>query len=124
VHEGTCSRGPDEPRSSTQSKAWATAKPSSALASQRAIGYFTAHQTARRPAGQTFPQLTARELEVLELVAAGLNNTEIANKLVLSLKTVRNHVSNIFAKLQVAHRAQAIVMARKAGLGDEPDHHR
>jgi DNA-binding NarL/FixJ family response regulator len=64
-----------------------------------------------------FPQLTAREHEVLDLIAAGRSNGEVAATLVLSPKTVRNHVSAIFAKLQVADRAQAIVLARDAGLG-------
>ena len=53
------------------------------------------------------------------LIAQGDNNTEIAERLVLSAKTVRNHISNIFSKLQVADRAQAIVRAREAGLGRE-----
>jgi len=53
------------------------------------------------------------------MVARGLSNTEITQRLVLSPKTVRNHVSNIFSKLQVADRAQAIVRARQAGLGGE-----
>jgi len=53
----------------------------------------------------------------LNLIAAGKNNQEIAETLYLSLKTVRNYVSNIFTKLQVADRAQAIVRAREAGLG-------
>jgi len=54
---------------------------------------------------------------VLELVAQGRSNAEITRTLVLSPKTVRNHVSNVFTKLQVADRAQAIVRAREAGLG-------
>lgn len=66
--------------------------------------------------GSPFPELTERELEVLRLIAQGLNNQEIAQKLVLSSKTVRNHITNIFSKLQVANRAQAIVRARGAGL--------
>jgi len=66
-----------------------------------------------------FPQLTEREREVLELVAQGRANTAIANKLGLSQKTVRNHVSNILTKLQVADRAQAIVQARDAGMGHQ-----
>jgi DNA-binding NarL/FixJ family response regulator len=71
-----------------------------------------------RPAAQAvFPQLTEREHEVLDLVAAGRSNGEIAATLVLSPKTVRNHVSNVFAKLHVADRAEAIVRARDAGLG-------
>jgi DNA-binding NarL/FixJ family response regulator len=65
-----------------------------------------------------FPQLTDREREILELVAAGKGNATIAYELVISLKTVRNHVSNIFAKLQVTDRAAAIVKAREAGLAD------
>ncbi len=68
---------------------------------------------------EVFPELTDREREVLDLIAAGHNNTEIAQHLSLSPKTVRNHVSNIFSKLQVADRAQAIVRAREAGLGKE-----
>ena len=63
-----------------------------------------------------FPELTERELEILRLISQGLNNPEIAQKLVLSPKTVRNHITNIFSKLQVADRAQAIVRAREAGL--------
>lgn len=66
---------------------------------------------------RAFPELTAREREVLDLIAQGLSNPEIAARLYLSPKTVRNHVSNIFAKLQVADRARAIVRAREAGLG-------
>ena len=64
-----------------------------------------------------FPDLTPRELEVLQLIAQGLTNNAIAEKLVLSPKTVRNQVSTIFSKLQVANRAEAIVRAREAGLG-------
>ncbi|MDX1521376.1 MAG: response regulator transcription factor [Anaerolineae bacterium] len=64
-----------------------------------------------------FPDLTEREQEVLELIAAGANNQEIARKLHISAKTVSNHISNIFNKLHVADRAQAIVKAREAGLG-------
>ena len=76
------------------------------------LGYFTA--AAPPP---VFPQLTVREREVLELVAQGQDNTSIAARLRLSQKTVRNNVSNILAKLQVADRAQAIVRARDVGLG-------
>jgi DNA-binding NarL/FixJ family response regulator len=64
-----------------------------------------------------FPSLTEREREVLERVAAGKGNAAIAHELMINLKTVRNHVSNIFTKLQVSERAQAIVKAREAGLG-------
>jgi DNA-binding NarL/FixJ family response regulator len=82
---------------------------------QRMIEYFS---TARIESGETaFPQLTDRERQVLDLIAQGNSNQAIAQSLVLSPKTVRNHVSNIFAKLQVADRAEAIVRAREAGLG-------
>jgi DNA-binding NarL/FixJ family response regulator len=64
------------------------------------------------------PELTARELEVLELIARGASNSDIARELVLSDKTVRNHITSIFSKLQVADRAQAIIKAREAGLGN------
>jgi DNA-binding NarL/FixJ family response regulator len=72
-----------------------------------------------RPAGVTvaFPQLTDREHEILDLVARGASNAAIAVRLRISDKTVRNHVSNIFTKLAVADRAQAIARARDAGLG-------
>lgn len=64
-----------------------------------------------------FPDLTNREREILDLLAAGHVNADIADSLFLSPKTVRNHVSRIFSKLQVADRAQAVVRAREAGLG-------
>lgn len=64
-----------------------------------------------------FPELTEREREVLDLVARGLTNAEIARRLVVSDKTVRNHVSNVFAKLQVGDRATAVARARDAGMG-------
>jgi len=64
-----------------------------------------------------FPELTERERDVLDLIAQGYNNPEIATRLVLSPNTVRNYVSNIFSKLQVVDRAQAIIRAREAGLG-------
>jgi DNA-binding NarL/FixJ family response regulator len=67
-----------------------------------------------------FPELTEREREVLDLVARGLTNAEIARRLVVSDKTVRNHVSNVFAKLQVSDRATAVARARDAGLGAGP----
>ena len=80
----------------------------------RMLAYFSVGASAPP---QVFPQLTDREREVLDLVAQGRANTAIAAKLGLSQKTVRNHVSNILTKLQVADRAQAIVQARDAGLG-------
>lgn len=71
-----------------------------------------------RPGGESlFPELTGREREVLDLIARGTNNLAIAERLGLTPKTVRNHVSNIFNKLHVTDRAQAIVRAREAGLG-------
>ena len=72
-------------------------------------------------AAAPFPELTDREREILGLVAQGRSNTEITNQLVVSPKTVRNHVSNIFAKLGVRDRAEAIVRAREAGLGVQGD---
>ncbi|MBV9892851.1 MAG: response regulator transcription factor [Chloroflexi bacterium] len=66
-----------------------------------------------------FPELSQREREILDLIAAGSSNTDIAEKLYLSPKTVRNHITSIFDKLQIADRAQAIVRARQAGLGGE-----
>jgi DNA-binding NarL/FixJ family response regulator len=69
------------------------------------------------PDRSAFPQLTERELEVLDLIAAGRNNAQIASALYLAPKTVRNNVSNILAKLQATDRAEAIIRARDAGLG-------
>ena len=86
---------------------------------QRMIQYFTAAPGHQSPSKKidAFSELTERELGVLDLIAQGHNNTVIANKLSLSIKTVQNYVSNILTKLQVADRAQAIVRAREAGLG-------
>lgn len=83
---------------------------------RRLMAYFTTHKAVALPP-VIFPELTEREREILDLLAAGYNNIEIAERLVLSSKTVRNHVSNIFSKLQVSDRAHAIVRAREAGLG-------
>jgi len=82
---------------------------------ERIIGFFS----VPRPAApqRAFPELTEREEEVLSLVAQGKSNQEIARQLFVSLKTVRNHVSNILLKLQVADRAQAVIRARDAGMG-------
>ncbi len=80
----------------------------------RVLGFFAGGGSS--PA-VPFPELTEREREILDLVARGLTNTEIASRLVLSPKTVRNHVSNVFGKLQVASRAEAVAQARDAGLG-------
>jgi DNA-binding NarL/FixJ family response regulator len=82
----------------------------------RLQGYLTAPPTA--DPGDAFPQLTERELEVLHLLAERLGNAEIAARLFLSQKTVRNYVSSILAKLHVADRAEARLLARAAGLGE------
>jgi DNA-binding CsgD family transcriptional regulator len=84
------------------------------------------HFSAGAAAQPIFPTLTARERQVLELIAAGKGNAAIAHQLGLTLKTVRNHVSHIFLKLQVPDRAAAIIKARDAGYGtrrDSPDPH-
>ncbi len=81
---------------------------------ERLMDYFTA--TKSLPYANTFPDLTDREREVLALIARGRSNYEIAEELSISLKTVRNHASNIFNKLQVADRTQAAIRARDAGL--------
>ena len=80
----------------------------------RVMAYFRGVRA--RPSAEVFPDLTERERVILGHIAEGKDNAEIARELGLSVKTVRNHASNIFTKLQVAHRAQAIVMAREAGL--------
>jgi DNA-binding NarL/FixJ family response regulator len=82
---------------------------------ERVVEYFARPRPSNPPLA--FPELTDREREILELVADGRANPSIAARLGISEKTVRNHVSNIFTKLAVADRAQAIVRARQAGLG-------
>jgi DNA-binding NarL/FixJ family response regulator len=81
----------------------------------RMMTFFGSIQPAAQP--QVFPELSEREREILNLIAQGRRNPEIAQHLILSEKTVRNHVSNILSKLQVADRTQAIIRAREAGLG-------
>lgn len=81
---------------------------------RRLMGFF-----ASRPAAPLFPELTEREREVLELIAQGRTNADIATRLSVSLKTVQNHTANICSKLQVADRTQALLRAREAGLGVE-----
>jgi DNA-binding NarL/FixJ family response regulator len=83
---------------------------------RRVIEFFAAPRPPSVPE-TVFPELTLREHEVLDLIAAGRSNGDVAATLVLSPKTVRNHVSNIFAKLHVADRSAAIIKAREAGLG-------
>ena len=85
---------------------------------QRVLRFFAAPSPA---AADPFPELTAREREILDLLAAAMPNSSIATRLGLSPKTVANHLSSIFTKLQVADRAQAILRARDAGLGVRQD---
>lgn len=80
----------------------------------RLIDFF-ATQSSSLPK-EVFPSLTEREREILQLIARGRSNTEMARELSLSPKTVYNYVSNILSKLQVADRAQAIIRAREAGM--------
>ncbi|MEU7135047.1 response regulator transcription factor [Streptomyces sp. NPDC046261] len=81
----------------------------------RLEGYFSA--VGSLPGQVVFPQLTVREREILDLLARGYDNRGIARRLVVSEKTVRNHVSHIFAKLQVSDRTTAALRARNAGMG-------
>jgi DNA-binding NarL/FixJ family response regulator len=81
----------------------------------RMMNFFTANRTVIPP--EAFADLTEREREILVLIGQGKTNEAIAADLTISVKTVRNHVSNIFNKLQVADRAQAALRARDAGLG-------
>lgn len=81
----------------------------------RLMDFFAHIRPAALP--QVFPELSEREREILDLLAQGYKNAEIAHQLVLSEKTVRNHVSNILSKLQVTDRTQAIIRAKEAGLG-------
>jgi DNA-binding NarL/FixJ family response regulator len=80
----------------------------------RLMDYFA--EASTQVPKDVFPELTEREREILRLIARGDRNAEIAEHLVISIKTVRNHVSNIYSKLQVADRAQAVIRARDAGL--------
>jgi len=82
---------------------------------RRVLAFFASGPAA--PDALPFPELTAREREILDLLAAGLPNAAIGVRLSLAAKTVANTVSTIFAKLQVAGRAEAIVRARDAGMG-------
>jgi DNA-binding NarL/FixJ family response regulator len=109
------------------------APPSEILKVVRAVGHGEAHFgpeiakrlmdffSAPKPVSpeESFPDLTSREVEILELIAQGHSNAKIAARLYLSPKTVANHLSHIFTKLQVADRAHAIIRAREAGLGRE-----
>ena len=88
-----------------------------AAVAQRMMRYFASAGHAARAVATAFPELTERETEILALIAEGHSNGSIAARLFISPKTVRNYVSTVFAKLQVADRAEAIVKARRAGLG-------
>jgi len=88
-----------------------------AVFGEAVAGRVLAFFAAPRPVPKVFPALTDREREILELIARGHPNPSIARKLSLSPKTVANYVSAIFAKLQVADRAEAMIRAREAGLG-------
>jgi DNA-binding NarL/FixJ family response regulator len=84
---------------------------------ERLIQYLAAATPPAEP--HAFPELTGRELEVLSLLAQGLTNQAVADRMGISLKTARNHVSNILGRLQVADRTEAVARARAAGLGSE-----
>ena len=88
----------------------------SATVADRLVGYFA--DLAAHPGREIFPRLSDREREVLELVARGHDNRRIARELFISDKTVRNHVSSLFTKLEVPDRAEAIRRARRAGMGE------
>jgi len=82
---------------------------------RRLIDFFATPRPSAQ--AQAFPELTERERQILALVAQHQTNPQIARQLQLSPKTIRNHVSNVFTKLQVADRAEAILRAQQAGLG-------
>jgi DNA-binding NarL/FixJ family response regulator len=82
---------------------------------KKVLEYF---KSPRQPAAEkVFPELSERELEILTLIARGVNNATIAQQLVITPKTVRNHITSIFSKLHVADRANAILRAKEQGLG-------
>jgi DNA-binding NarL/FixJ family response regulator len=84
---------------------------------RRLTNFFSAPPPPR--SGEAFSDLTSREREILDLIAQGHTNAKIARQLFVSPKTVRNHISHIFTKLQIADRTQAILRAREAGLGGD-----
>jgi DNA-binding NarL/FixJ family response regulator len=89
---------------------------------ERMMNYFShAPKAEQSKASSDFPDLTEREREILELIAQGHNNSAIANRLSLSVKTVQNYVSSILNKLQVVDRYEAIVRAREKGLGKQAE---
>ncbi|HEY3476294.1 MAG TPA: response regulator transcription factor, partial [Anaerolineales bacterium] len=87
---------------------------------QRMMNYFSnVAREGKSGAHKAFPELTEREIDILEWIAQGYSNPVIANKLSLSVKTVQNYVSNILSKLQVVDRTEAIIRAREKGLGKD-----
>ena len=85
---------------------------------ERVISFFATPRVATAP--DPFPQLTPREREILQMIAQGLDNAIIARRLILTEKSVRNRVSDILTKLRARSRAEAVALARNAGLGGEP----
>jgi DNA-binding NarL/FixJ family response regulator len=81
----------------------------------RLAAFFQGNRFPRSPAA--FPDLTARETEVLDLISRGMTNEEMATHFGVSLKTIQNHVSNVLGKLHVVDRTQAAIRGREAGLG-------
>lgn len=92
-----------------------------AIANRMTAFFRSLGKTPRSGPQSPFPDLTERELEILDLIAQGLSNHDIAARLNIAPKTISNHVSSIFNKLQVADRAQAVIKARDAGMGKRGD---
>jgi DNA-binding NarL/FixJ family response regulator len=86
----------------------------------RVLGYFSAPPAVAAHEAAPFPELTERERDILDLLAAGRRTASIADEMHLSPKTVSNHLTSVFAKLEVADRAAAIIRAREGGLGQAP----
>ena len=86
---------------------------------RRIVAFYSGGQL-ESPVARAFPDLTPREREVLELLAAGCRNHEIARRLGMSEKTVRNHVSQVLTKLQVPDRTAAALKAKESGIGGAP----
>ncbi len=108
-------KGADE---ETIARALATVSAGDVHLSRGAAEHVLAAITGRTPSHRPFPQLSPREVEILDLVARGMGNASIARELFLSDKTIRNHISNILTKLGVRDRTEATHLARRAGLGE------